>query len=107
MNHRRKRKARATGPGFGTQRYATNRDREDPDSGDLAERLGDAALERLGGLGRDFLGERGELLGLLGYALELLARMRGRELDDLGERLHVEQLARVVERRIGVGAGRP
>ena len=36
--------------------------------------------------------------------LELLARMRGRELDDLRERLGAEQLGGEIERRVGVGA---
>src|SRR5262249_2485662 len=109
MAHRRKCKARATRPGFwyATLRYYYIRKPErSTSSGDLAERLGDAALERLGRLGRDLLGKRCKLFGLLGESLEVLARMGGRELDDLGERLHVEQLAGVVERRISVGAGR-
>src|ERR1043166_7291260 len=42
----------------------------------LFEGLGDAALDRLGGLGGELLGGGGQLLGLLGDRLELLARMR-------------------------------
>jgi hypothetical protein len=46
-------------------------------SADLPGGLGDAALDRLGSLGGDLLGERRELLGLRRGSLELLARMRG------------------------------
>ena len=35
-------------------------------SGDLLERLGHAFLDRLGGVGRDLLGESGKLLALAG-----------------------------------------
>src|SRR5205807_1992700 len=74
-------------------------------SGNLAERLLDAGLESLGGAGRGLLGGLRQALRLRGQGLELLARMGGRELGDLGDRLCADQLARMVEGRIGIGAG--
>jgi hypothetical protein len=49
------------------------------------------------GLGRHLLGELRELLGLRGYRLELLARMRGRQLDKLRRGPHTQQLMGVVK----------
>src|SRR6185503_14770186 len=51
--------------------------------GDLLHGLADAALDRLGGLGRDLLGEARELLALPGEGLELLTCMLGRKLDEI------------------------
>src|SRR5262245_62782012 len=65
--------------------------------------LGGGRLDRLGGLGRDLLAELGELLGLRGVGLELLAGMRGPQLQRFGGRLHAEQLLGEVERSGGVG----
>ncbi len=45
-------------------------------------------------------------LRLRGQRLELLARMRGGQLDHLGERLHRHQLGGEIERRVGVLARR-
>jgi hypothetical protein len=58
--------------------------RWDVSSGDVAERFGDAGPEGLRGRLRDLLGERGQFLGLLGHRLELLARVCGRQLRELG-----------------------
>ena len=85
-----KTKARATGPGFMQKHTAEPGRSPGPAqrhgrSGDLLEHLGHAFLDRLGGLGRDLLRQRSELLGLRGHRLELLARMRGRQFDHLGE----------------------
>jgi len=49
--------------------------------GDFGEHLADAVLDRLGGLGRHFLRERRQILGLGSDRLELLAGMCRRELD--------------------------
>src|SRR5882757_1751421 len=60
-------------------------------------------LDRLNRLGRDLLAELGEFLGLRGQDFELLAGVRGPQLQRLGGRLHAEQLLREVERGGGVG----
>src|ERR1041385_620656 len=70
----------------------------------LLHRLGDAALDRLGGLGRDLLREASKLLALRRERLELHPRMRGGDLDQLGRRLHAEQLLDEGERCVGVEA---
>src|SRR6478609_10814045 len=61
-----------------------------------------AGLDRLDDLGRDLLGELGELLGLGAERLEVLAAMRSPQLRRLGGGLHPEQLLGKVERRGGV-----
>src|SRR5947209_15850358 len=73
-------------------------------SGDLLEGAGDAFLDRLDGLGRDLLGQRGELLALRAESVELLAYMRGRKFDGLRQRLHGHELGRKIERGVAVGA---
>src|SRR3984957_17437622 len=60
---------------------------------DLTERLVHAALDRLGGLGGDLLGQRAEFLALRRERLELLARVGTRRLDPFRERLRSDQLA--------------
>src|SRR5258705_356504 len=72
----------------------------------LAERLGHAGLDRLNGVGGDLLRDRGQFLAVLGNGLELLARMRGRQLKGFRERLDGDELAEEVEGGIGVQAGR-
>src|ERR1700720_960472 len=71
------------GPGLWRTRGAALRRRMRRSRGLLDER-GEAILDRFGGVGRDLLGERRQFLGLRGQRLDLLARMRGRNLDHLG-----------------------
>src|SRR5207302_415555 len=59
-------------------------------SGGLVERLRYACLDRLGSISRKFLNERIKLLALRGDDVELLAKLRGRQLDKLGWRLHTQ-----------------
>src|SRR6202451_4723302 len=48
----------------------------------IVERLRNTRLERLGDIGRHFLSERREFLGLRRHHLEMLARMRGRQFKE-------------------------
>ena len=70
----------------------------------LVEDLRHAALDRLRRVNGDLLGKRSQFLGLRGHRLELLARMRCRQFDDLGHRLDAEQLGQKVEIRVRIGA---
>src|SRR4051794_28073587 len=59
-------------PGFATERPPHTREADSIQSGDLLEGAGHAVLDRLDSLGRDLLGQRGELLALRAEGLELL-----------------------------------
>src|SRR5262249_16912273 len=72
--------------------------------GDFLEDLTQAFLDGFGRIRSHFLRDRGEFLGLSRQRLELLAGMRGGKFDDFRERLHRHQLAREVERGVGVRA---
>src|SRR5882672_11465909 len=52
-------------------------------SGSGRKQLRRAGLDRLGGFGRDLLGQFGKLLGLRGQGFELLAGVRGPEFGRL------------------------
>jgi hypothetical protein len=56
-------------------------------------------------LRRHLLGELRELLGLRGHRLELLACMRGRQLNELRRRFHRQQFIGVVKGSVGIGTG--
>jgi hypothetical protein len=56
-------------------------------------------------LGRHLLGELRELLGLRGHRLELLARMRRRQLNELRRGLHRQQIIGVVKGGVRIGTG--
>src|ERR1043165_6945645 len=92
-----KRKSPGNRPGLlnTTDRYALR---------NLLHRLFNAALDRLRGLRRDLLREAGKLLALRRERLELHARVGGGDLNQLGRRLHAEQLLDEGERRVGVEA---
>ena len=66
-------------------------------SGGLIDCLGHACLDRLSGLSRYLLSERAEFLILRGHDLELLAHLRGRQLDKLRWGLHTQQLMSIVK----------
>ena len=72
----------ARSPGY-RPGFEERRSLEQVSSSGLAKCLGDAGLERLHGRKRDRLSQRCKFLGLLGYCLELLARMVGRQLDEI------------------------
>ena len=72
-------------------------------SGGLIDCLGHA-YHCLSGLSRYLLSERAELLILRGHDLELLAHLRGRQLDKFRRRLHTQQLMDVVKGGASVGA---
>jgi predicted ATPase len=75
-------------------------------SGDLMGFLGAAVTPVLSSdLGRHLLGELRELLGLRGHRLELLACMRGRQLNELRRGLHPQQFISVVKGGVGIGTG--
>jgi hypothetical protein len=69
----------------------------------IVERLGNTGLERLGDIGRHFLSERREFLGLRRHRLEMFARMRGRQFKKLRHRLHAQHGIGVVEGGVGIG----
>ena len=54
-------------------------------------------LRHIGGLSRDLLRQRDELIALLGHRLELLSRMGARQLDHLRKRLRRDQLDGKIE----------
>jgi hypothetical protein len=62
-----------------------------------------ACLEWLNRIRGHFLNQPREFLGLLGEGLELLTRVRGRYLKELGRRFHTKQPVNEVERGVGVG----
>src|SRR6266702_8480744 len=74
-------------------------------SGDLVDCLGDALLDRLGGLGRHPLSECPKLLVLRGDQVELLTRLLGRKLHHLGQRVQGNEPAGEFKSGIAVGAG--
>src|ERR1700728_4550074 len=89
----RQAKARVKSPGFTPSRDGGMKANAAGALVDLAERLAHAALDRLGGLGRDLLRQRAELLALRGERFELLARVRAGELDHFRQRLRRHDLA--------------
>ena len=71
-------------------------------SGDLMG-FGVAVTPVFGGdLGRHLLGELRELLGLRGHRLELLACMRGRQVNELRRGLHPQQFIGVVKGGVSI-----
>jgi hypothetical protein len=72
-------------------------------SGGRLEQPGRIGLDGLDGFRRDPLGQFGELLAIGGEDLELLAGMRGPQLQGFRGRFHAEQGLREIERRGGVG----
>src|SRR5271169_5604363 len=71
----------------------------------LFECFGHACLDSLSSLSRHLLGERAEFLILRGRDFELLAHLRGRQLDKFRRRLHTQQLMDVVKGGPSVGMG--
>jgi len=65
--------------------------------------LMDAEPERPGRLGRKLLGSACDLSALLSDGFELAPRMRGGQYHDLGHRLRLQHVLRVLEDRVDVG----
>jgi hypothetical protein len=89
--------------GTGNARFCDQNTRKSARSGSRLEQLGRIGLDGLDGFRRNPLGQFGERLGIGGEGLELLAGMRGPQLQRFRGRFHSEQGVREVERRAVVG----
>jgi hypothetical protein len=70
----------------------------------FAERVLEACLQGANRVRRNLLGQTRQLLSLLSESFELLARVRGRQFQELGWRLHANELTGKIESGVGVGA---
>src|ERR1700730_4816495 len=68
----------------------------------LLQDPGEALLDRLGGLGRDFSGEFPKLLALCRRGFVVLAAVRGRQLDDFRQRFGAHEEGQEIESGGGV-----
>lgn len=75
-----------------------------PPLGREPEGFGDLRLDRLGGVGRDFLGKGAERLGLGGENLGLPARVLALQRDEFSDCLDIDRGLGEVEAGVDIGA---